>query len=220
MGYTEDRRVALEILDVIRTRWVPVANLAPDLASGTIQPFYGRRAEPGPHALNYPYDQAILIPALLRRDVAVVHGAGLILDGRGFVFFGPSGIGKTTTSRLGLARGGALLNDDRVALRPDGPGWRVCGTPWHGEEPRVSPDSAPLRGVVRLRQGQENHLRRLDPLEGLSELLACALIPFFQREAIEHAVDLLGRLQDSVPFWELTFRPEPAALDLLLTTAG
>lgn len=216
MGMSGPEHISIEIHDVIRDRWVPVAYLTKDFSSGTIQPFYGRRAAPAPHALNYPYDQAILINRLLQHQVIIIHGAGIVTDGNGYVFFGPSGIGKTTISRLWVKRGAKLLNDDRVAIyRADG-GWRVAGTPWHGEEPVVSPDHAPLKGIVRLRQSADNRVRPMSAVEGLSELLACALIPFFSREGIELAIDLMSGLHESVPIVELSLRPEDAALTVFL----
>lgn len=216
MGVTNSSEISIEICDVIQSRWVPVANLANDFSSGVIQPFYGRRAAPAPHALNYPYDQAILINRLLHKQVMVVHGAGIIVGGSGYVFFGPSGIGKTTISRLWVKRGAKLLNDDRVAVYNTGHEWRIAGTPWHGEEPVVSPLDAPLRGVVRLRQASENRVTELAAVAGISELLACALIPFFSRDGIDRAMDMLMTLPDRVPTVELAFRPEDRALDAFL----
>lgn len=209
--------LCIEIYDVMRSRWVPVACVARDFSTGEIQPFHGRRAAPSPYALNYPYDQAILINRLLQRHVLIVHGSAVIVEGKGYVFFGPSGIGKTTISRLWRDRGAILLNDDRVALyqEPDGT-WKVAGTPWHGEEPIVSPASAPLAGVARLRQSPTFSLRSTDNATGLSELIACALIPFFQREGIHHALALLERLLDAVPLLEFSFTPDQEALSRFL----
>ena len=217
MGHAEDGAIAIEIYDVIQARWVPVANLSNDFSYGSIQPFYGRRAAPAPHALNYPYDQAILINRLLFKEVAIIHGAGIVIDGKGYVFFGPSGIGKTTISRLWVSRNAELLNDDRVAVYKDNTGWRIAGTPWHGEEPKVSPLSAPLAGVVRLRQSPQNTLRKMPHSEGLSEILACALIPFFSHDGIGRAIDLLGAMYDTVPMLEFSFCPKPDAIDFFLS---
>lgn len=207
-------RFGIEIFNVMRSRWVPVANLDSDFSRGEIQPFHGRRAMPAPHALNYPYDQAILINRLLIENVVIIHGAGIVIDGKGFVFFGPSGIGKTTISRLWRDHGAELLNDDRVAIyRAKSGEWRIAGTPWHGEEPIVSPKDVPLGGVVRLRQSDTTSVRALSPMEGLSELLSCALIPFFSRPRIELAMDLLSALPDNTRLAEFSFQPNPRALD-------
>lgn len=217
MGPVGTNGIGIEIFNVMASLWVPVAELAGDFSSGRIQPFHGRRATPGPHALNYPYDQAILINRLLHRQVTVVHGAGIVHNGRGFVFFGPSGIGKTTISRLWVKRGARLLNDDRVAVyRSEQGTWHVAGTPWHGEEPIVSTERAPLAAVVRLRQAATPSVRQLSPVEGLSEILGCALIPFFSREGIERAMDLFGAMIETVPVVELSFRPDQASLDYFL----
>jgi len=215
MGHV-DNGIGIEIYDVIRSRWVPVVYMKPDFSEGTIQPFYGRRADPAPHALNYPYDQAVLINRLLHEHVAVIHGAGIVVDGKGYVFFGPSGIGKTTISRLWVKRGAQLLNDDRVAVYQAADGWRVAGTPWHGEEPVVSPHSAPLAGIVRLRQSPDNHVRPLSAIEALTEVLSCALLPFFSKPGMEQALSLLENMHDSVAMVELSLRPEDASLTYFL----
>jgi len=213
MGNREDR-VVIEIYHVMNSRWTPVANLSPDFASGTIQPFAGRRAAPAVHAINYPYDQAILINRLLHADVLVVHGSAVVIDGRGYVFFGPSGAGKTTLSRWWRATGALLLNDDRVAIYRHANGaWQVAGTPWHGEEPVVSPESAPLHGVVRLRQANANRVVALDRLAALAELTACSLVPFFSRTSIDQAMALLEALEDQVALFEFHFRHDPSSLD-------
>jgi len=213
MGTIGDR-YGIEIYNVMRNRWIPVANVDHDFSRGVIQPFHGRRAEPAPHALNYPYDQAILINRLLIEQVVIIHGAGIAIDGKGYVFFGPSGTGKTTISRLWREHGAELLNDDRVAIyRAKSGEWRLAGTPWHGEEPIVSPKDVPLGGVVRLRQSDSNFLRTLSPIEGLSELLSCALIPFFSRSRIELAMDLLSALPDNTRLTEFSFQPNRSALD-------
>ncbi len=213
MGHIGDR-FGIEIYNVMCSRWVPVANLENDFSRGEIQPFHGRRAEPAPHALNYPYDQAILINRLLVAHVVIIHGAGIVIDGKGYVFFGPSGIGKTTISRLWRDVGAELLNDDRVAIyRTPSGAWRLAGTPWHGEEPIVSPNDVPLGGIIRLRQSGTNTIRSFSPVEGLSELLSCALIPYFSRSRIELAMEIVSSLPDNTLLAEFSFTPNRTALD-------
>jgi len=215
-----DSRVVVEIYHVMKSRWTPVANLAPDFSGGVIQPFAGRRAAPSTYALNYPYDQAILINRLLQAGVLIVHGSAIVLEGRGYVFFGPSGAGKTTISRWWKEAGAQLLNDDRVAIFRDTTGvWQVAGTPWHGEEPIVCPASAPLHAVVRLRQANENLIRALDPVTALAELTACSLVPFFSRTSIDQAMALLESLADHVPLTDFHFRHDRSALDTFRTYA-
>jgi hypothetical protein len=219
MGERDDR-VVIEIYHVMNSRWTPVANLSPDFATGTIQPFAGRRAAPSAHAVNYPYDQAILINRLLQAGVLVVHGSAVVIDGRGYLFFGPSGAGKTTISRWWKDKGALLLNDDRVAVYRDPAGvWQVAGTPWHGEEPVVCPTSAPLHGVVRLRQAHQNRVTALDPVMALAELTACSLVPFFSRTSIDQAMALLESLAEHVALTAFHFRHDRSALETFRAAA-
>ena len=64
----------------------------------------------------------------------VLHAAGLEHRGRGFVFFGPSGIGKTT---LALRSPWPMLSDELVAVLPrrEGEPYRVAGTAFPGPLP-------------------------------------------------------------------------------------
>ncbi|HUH05371.1 MAG TPA: hypothetical protein VML75_25415 [Kofleriaceae bacterium] len=50
----------------------------------------------------------------------VLHGAGLVVDGRAIVLSGPSGAGKSTMTLGLIARGAQYLSDEYVAVGPDG----------------------------------------------------------------------------------------------------
>ena len=53
---------------------------------------------------------------------ALIHSAGVTGGEGAFLLLGRSGAGKTTASRLCLARGAAVLSDDLNAVRLDGAG--------------------------------------------------------------------------------------------------
>lgn len=86
----------------------------------------------------------------------LVHGAALVApglsgasDGRGVVFLGPSGAGKTTITRR--LPGWRVLADDAVLVHPMAGGFAVTGTPVPGRErlPRRG-ESVPLAALVHL----------------------------------------------------------------------
>ena len=60
--------------------------------------------------------RASLAWALPSRGAALLHAAGLVLDGRGFVLAGAESSGKSTWARLGEERGGIVVSDDLVLL--------------------------------------------------------------------------------------------------------
>lgn len=215
MGTDSDGRHIIEIHDVVDCRWVPVAVTAPDFREGTLQPFAGRRAAPSGYALNYPADQIILINLLLECGVIVLHAAAVIIEGRGAVFGGRADIGKTTLGRLCRARGATLINDDRCALfMRDGMPW-VTATPWHGEEPEINVVEAPLAGVFHLSQQSQCRMTSLSPDLALARLLATGIAPFYRREGLEHALQLMAELLECTASYDFGVRPDSSAFVML-----
>ena len=95
----------------------------------------------GANALEYPLDELLMVNLLARGRGVEVHACGVEdSDGRGYLFVGQSGAGKTTIARLCENAGGAqVLSDDRIILRSlDGRIW-MYGTPWQGEAEFASP---------------------------------------------------------------------------------
>src|SRR5580700_955964 len=104
------------------------------------------------YPLEYPLDELLMIHRLSRGEGVEVHAVGISDEnGRGHLFLGHSGAGKSTTARLWLDRPGVrILSDDRIILRArDGRIW-MYGTPWHGDAGIASPDSALLTGIYLL----------------------------------------------------------------------
>jgi hypothetical protein len=147
---------------------------------------------------------------LLAEDGAVIHSAGVTDGEAGFLLLGPSGAGKTTASRLCLARGGAVLSDDLNAVRLGAGGARLQQLPFTGDlgnrgDLGGAPAGVPLRALVRLAKGAQERLRPLSPAAALAGLVAAA--PFVNRDPWrrEALLGVLERLARAVPAWELTF---------------
>ncbi|HEV2843884.1 MAG TPA: hypothetical protein VG477_03485, partial [Thermoanaerobaculia bacterium] len=142
---------------------------------------------------------------LLETGGAVLHSAGVTGGQAAFLLLGPSGAGKTTSSRLCLERGAIVLSDDLNAVREGS----VVKLPFTGDlgERSGGPESVPLRALLKLVQGPEDRLRPLSPAASLASLVAAA--PFvnrdpWRREALLETLEALAR---AVPAYELTFTP-------------
>lgn len=170
--------------------------------------------------LHYPLDQLLLDFLLPSYSGFICHAAGLFRHGQAILCAGKSGAGKTTISRLAAAQSHLeVLSDDRVVLRQDSAGPRLYGTPWPGEGRMAVPASAPLAALVFLRHADEgathDTLTPLAPAQALDRLLPVSSILWFDGVRMEAALDVCAELVASVPAYELSFRPEPSALDLL-----
>jgi hypothetical protein len=101
---------------------------------------------------------------------------------------------------------GRVLCDDRVIVRKSAGGFRVHGTWNHGEIPRVSPASAPVRAVFFLRQAKTNRLDRIeDPRAVLADLLPRLVRPLVSSDWWERALALAAEIVRDVPFYDLSF---------------
>jgi hypothetical protein len=147
---------------------------------------------------------------LLEQGGALLHSAGVSDGEAGFLLLGPSGAGKTTASRLCLAAGGTVLSDDLNAVLFGAGKARLRKLPFTGDlgDRAGGPESVPLRAVLRLAQGEEEHLRPLSPAAALASLLAAT--PFVNRDPCrrEALLAVLERLARAVPAWEVTFARE------------
>ena len=158
------------------------------------------------HSLTgLPTDQIFLVPAMAERQGCFMHAAGAILNGKGLVFAGQSGAGKSTTVKMLRSRS-EILCDDRVILRRGQDGFRVYGTWDHGEIPLVSPSNAPLRAIFFLQQSGENKIVPLvDPQVILGKLLARLVKPTAIKNWWDKTLPLVEVMVRQVPCYDLEF---------------
>lgn len=155
------------------------------------------------------------------RGLLVMHASAVVNGGKGYLFLGKSGTGKSTHSRLWLGNipGTELLNDDNPILRlmPDGSA-RVYGSPWSGKTPCYKNCDAPVGAVVRLRQSSVNRIERLTELQAYASLMASAssFRPFQDLAGQWHHT--LEGLAATVPCYTLECRPDPEAANLCYRT--
>jgi len=169
------------------------------------------------------YLRVLVAYRLLEEGGAMLHSAGVTDGTSAWLLLGPSGAGKTTSSRLCLARGGTVLSDDLNAVRlENGARPRLTWLPFAGDlggqaGAQAGYPLAPLAAVLRLKQGTENRLRPLSPATALAGLVAAA--PFvnhdpWRRELLLSALERLAR---SVPAYELVFSLDGGLWDILKT---
>lgn len=160
--------------------------------------------------LSYPLE-IILRTAMCCRLPLVggvaLHAAGLVVDGRGAVFFGPSGAGKTTIAR---AAPYPALSDELVAIHQDP--WRLMATGYWGElgDRRVERGEAPLAGLFSLAKGVGLELICLEPADAFRRLLPVVVLPTVP-DLWQRATTVLARLVRELPVrtmvWSLRDTP-------------
>ena len=166
--------------------------------------------------LHYPLDQLVLMFCLPSHSGVLVHAAGISRNGRGLFLAGKSGAGKTTFMRQCQSRDDIEgLSDDRIIARLQEETLRLHGTPWAGEGRVAQAKTSAFSALTFLHQSSSNELRGISPLNAFQQLMPTASILWFDRLRMEQAMAFCEELVQNVPCYELHFRPEPAAIDLL-----
>ena len=186
---------------------------------GALHCHYCRGAE---HRMDLSRNQIDLMSLeipLLDHNGFLLHAAFVHWQGKGILFSGPSGIGKSTQADLWKTHlNGDIINGDRAALRRTEDSWRVWGLPYAGTSGIYKNESAPVAVIVMLEQAPENRICRLSPGEAFRRLYPQVSIHRWDLDFTKRASDLMLELIETVPVYLLSCRPDTQAADLLRET--
>ena len=151
------------------------------------------------------------------------HSSVTIRDGRGYMFLGHSGTGKSTHSRQWLEafEEAWLLNDDNpiVRLLEDGE-VRVYGSPWSGKTSCYKAESAPVQALVQLVQAPENKIERLRMTQAYPYILASVSGLKILPESMDAIYESIAALLERCPVYKLECLPNTAAAQLCAQTCS
>lgn len=101
-----------------------------------------------------------------------MHASVTVKDGKGFLFLGQSGTGKSTHSSLWLKNipGTHLLNDDNPVVRFLYGEARVYGSPWSGKTPCYRNEDYPIGAFVRINRAPYNAIHRQNVKESFASI--------------------------------------------------
>ena len=162
-------------------------------------------------ALKMMYDLATA-----GKDTLHVHAAVVSCGGKGYLFLGPSGTGKSTHAQLWIKHigGTELVNDDNPVVR-DG---IVYGSPWSGKTPCYRNVSYPIGGIVMLSQAPYNKIRRLSGIEAYVDLAESVGGKFWDSRIAECLHQAENRVASTIPMWHLECLPDEGAARLCHNT--
>ena len=172
----------------------------------------------GPTAvLGYPLDQFLIVKRLVEAAGILLHAAAVVVGGRGYVFAGRSGAGKSTISRLFEGDDRVeVITDDRCVLRFVGDVPYVFGTPWPGEGGHARYGGVPLGGLFVLEKGESERIDDFASARGLDALLPMISIPWYESEAFSPCLETLSRVLEGYSVRQLYFGLSGRAADFLV----
>lgn len=158
--------------------------------------------------------------ATASEKVALFHAAVIGYEGRGYMFLGVSGTGKSTHASLWLRHiaGTELLNDDNPVVRLENGQPFVYGSPWSGKTPCYKNKKLPLGGIVQLSQAPHNKIYPIGGVEAYVTVMTSISGMRWDRkqaDGLHHTENELARWGR---LWHLECLPDEAAAVLCCNT--
>jgi len=147
---------------------------------------------------------------LLRFQGMMLHASAVEYEGRGYLFSGPSTVGKSTHTGLWrqlLGEGVLTINDDKPALRLIDGTWYAYGTPWCGKDGINLNRKVPLAGICFLKQSKENKITRQPLREAMIRLVHQSARQMPEQSQVAQMLTMVDALARQIPVYELENTP-------------
>lgn len=163
-------------------------------------------------------DYALVLAALCSRfayyDTLLLHSSFIEYCGKGLIFTGYSGVGKTTQAELWSKYFNAeIVNGDKTFIREVDGNFCAYGLPWKGSSDYCLNKKALLSGIVVLRQSNKNRITRLND-NVVEYLMPHIFLPHWDNDCLNKALDTYDKLIGKVPVWLLECRPDKESVEI------
>lgn len=167
-----------------------------------------------PDSINV-FTNLVFYTHAVQRHMIQIHSSMIDYCGKGLLFLGPSGIGKTTMAELwNQYRDALIINGDMNFVQDTGDEFIGWGTPWHGSSPYCENTSVPIQALIILRQASENYIRELSGFEKVQLVSNNIIYPTWLENGMELCLETLDHLLTKLPVYELSCRPDEDAVKL------
>lgn len=161
---------------------------------------------------------AAIMTHLSTRHGIQVHSSLVDYNGKGILFVGPSGIGKTTQAELWMKyRDAVIINGDMALVHEEDGVFSGHGCPWHGSSPYCENRQVPLSGIIVLEQAEENTIERLTGITMIERMMRNVFLPQWYEKGVEGVMETVDHLLSTVPVYLMKCRPDEDSVAMVET---
>lgn len=169
----------------------------------------GKETDP----MEYPLDGLILYYMTAIHGHIMMHASGINNSGKGYIFSGISGKGKTTMAKLWDMSGSRVIHDDRLIIRKTGTEYRMFNTPVYKND---TPRESRIDRLFLIEHGGKNQIIPIRGAECISFVMANCIQHNWSHEIIEKLLGSVSALCTEVPVSKLLFKPDNSIIDHIL----
>ena len=163
--------------------------------------------------MEYPLDGLILYYLTVIHGDIMIHASGVNMVGRGYIFSGVSGKGKTTMAKLWESCGADVIHDDRLIVRKIADTYNMYNTPVYNDE---IPADSQVNSIHIIAHGSSNKSTPVDGAGAVSLVMANCIQQNWGTEIISRLLNSVSLLCDSVPVTRLSFTPDKSVVTHIL----
>jgi hypothetical protein len=163
--------------------------------------------------LEYPLDGLILYYLTAIKADIMIHASGVFYDGRGYLFSGVSGRGKTTMAMLWDNIGAQVIHDDRLIIRNIDGMYRMFNTPVYKND---VPRNTPVDKIFLIEHGDENKITPVREASSVSQVIANCIQHNYSPDMIARFLGSVSMMCSKIPVATLTFKPDRSIIEHIL----
>jgi hypothetical protein len=167
--------------------------------------------------IQYPVEELAMTGHInINRLGILLHSAGISLNGKGYLFSGTSGSGKSTIAEIWQNdKEAAVLTDERVVIRSRYTDLWTFGTPWHGTAGVHRNTGAPIDKIFFITHGTKNKAILISRKDALNKLIVRCFPTFWNREGMEFVMEFCEKIVQEKECFELEFVPDITVIDYI-----
>jgi len=181
--------------------------------SATVWDLFMNSEETQVDPLTYPLDGLILYYLTALKGAVMIHASAVNAGGRGWLFSGRSGRGKTTIARLFDSKGIEVIHDDRVILVKSNNKWHIYSTPVYSND---VPRDVELEHIWLIEHGGSNISKPLTGAMATAMVMANCIQQNWSGDMTKALLLQIEDLTGSVPVSKLSFVPDTTVCDYLI----
>jgi hypothetical protein len=163
--------------------------------------------------MEYPIDSLILYYITVISGDIFIHASGVNYNGKGYLFSGISGKGKSTIARIYDNVGAKIIHDDRIIIRKTDEGYSIFNTPIYNDD---KPSESPLNKIFIIDHGLQNSLKHFNNAEAVSRVISNCIQHNWSPEIISKTLNSVTGICKIVPVSLFCFKPDESAVKYLL----
>lgn len=143
-----------------------------------------------------------------------IHSSAIIYKSKAYLFAAPSGVGKSTHTKLWKQIFGddvQYINDDKPVIRQINGKWIAFGTPFDGGSGIANNISAPLGGIIFLERSEQNSIKKLEKTSEILKFLYFSTVRCLNDDKAEQMLKNFENLINSARFYLLRCNQTPFA---------